>query len=108
MPLEELKKRQFRIPHQILIHGMSRAAAFADGPDDEALAAAHVAGGEDAVEGCHIISVDLHVAAGVFLEAKLVNWAGVLGADEALRKQAQIAIERQLAHGEFLHLIEAG
>src|SRR5690349_9063986 len=40
--------RQIRVPHQIAIALAGSAAALVDGPDDEALAAAAVAGREDA------------------------------------------------------------
>lgn len=40
--------RQELAIHQERIHGLRTASAFADSPDDEGLAAAHVAGGEDA------------------------------------------------------------
>ena len=49
----------------------------------------------------------MHVAAGVFLQAKLIDRAGVLGADEAHRQQAQVAVEREFAAGDFLHLVAA-
>ncbi len=39
---------QIRFPHQPFVHRAGTLAAFADDPDDEGLAAAHIPGGEDA------------------------------------------------------------
>ena len=84
---------------------MGGAAAFTDGPDDEALAAAHVAGAEDAVEVCHVVFIDGDIAAGVFLEVELLDRAGMLGMDKAHRQKTKIAVEIEFAAGDFLHLI---
>ena len=67
---------------------MGGAAAFADGPDDQALAAADVAGSEDAGDAAHVIVVDLHVAALVFGQTELLDGAGVFGVDETQGQQA--------------------
>src|SRR3989338_8647529 len=42
----EERLRQVRTPHQILINIPGNTSSFVDGPDDQALAAAHIAGGE--------------------------------------------------------------
>ena len=39
------------VPHQVLVHGCGAVAAFAQGPDHQALAAAHIAAGKDAGHG---------------------------------------------------------
>lgn len=72
--------RQSRSPHQPLVHGAGALAAFADGPDDEGLAAAHVAGNEYAGDG-GVVSIGtlgeaLNVAASIELDAP--NKMGVL------------------------------
>jgi len=43
--------RQIRPPHQPLVHGAGALAALSNGPYYQRLAAAHVAGGEDAGNG---------------------------------------------------------
>ena len=49
--------RQLRSAHQLQINRTGALAAFADGPDDEGLAAAHVAGGEDLVHAGFVAEV---------------------------------------------------
>ncbi len=49
------------------------AAAFGDGPDDERLAAAHVARGENAGNGTAVIPFRGDVAAGIELDAELLE-----------------------------------
>ena len=67
---------------------MRGLAPFADGPDDQALAAADVAGGEDAGEAGGVVLVALHVAARVELQAQLADRAVVFGVDKAQGQQA--------------------
>jgi hypothetical protein len=45
------------------VDGCGGFAAFRDGPDYEGLTTAHVAGGEDAIDGGHVIRVGGDVAA---------------------------------------------
>src|ERR1022692_538122 len=47
--------RQLAGAHQVLVDVAGGVAAFGDGPDDQGLAAAHVAGGEDAGDGGHVV-----------------------------------------------------
>ena len=44
------------MPHEKFIYRMGGFTAFTDGPDDEALAAAHVACGEDAFDRSGVFS----------------------------------------------------
>src|SRR5207244_2683158 len=69
-----LKLWQRRIAHQISIAFAGGAAAFVDGPDDQALAATHVAGGEYAGDaGGEPAVLGLGVRARVFVDAKLIE-----------------------------------
>src|SRR5690349_16259704 len=52
--LEQLQVRQISLTHKELVDAMGGAATFADRPDDQALAAAHVAGREDAWHAGHV------------------------------------------------------
>src|SRR5258706_14201544 len=103
LPLEQLYRRQIGSAHEELIDAPCRLAAFGDGPDYEGLAAADVAGGEDAGDVGHVIGVDLDVAAAVFFEVQLVDGAGVLGVDEAEGEEAEVAIHFEFGAGDFLH-----
>ena len=65
--------RQLRLPHQIAIHLAGGTAPLVDGPDDEALAAPHVAGGKYAGNVGGVIAVlGFGVGAGILLDAKLL------------------------------------
>src|ERR1043165_1235441 len=46
---------QLALAHQVLVHRAGALAAFADRPDDEGLAAAHVAAGEDLGNGGAVV-----------------------------------------------------
>ncbi len=83
--------------HEELIDAPGGLAAFADGPDDEALSAANVAGGKDAGDAGGVVFVAGDIAAGIELEPKLADGAVVLGVDEAEGEQAQIAIKLEFA-----------
>ena len=65
--------RQLRLPHQIAIHLAGGTAPLVDGPDDEALAAPHVAGGKYAGDVGGVIAIlGFGVGAGILLDAKLL------------------------------------
>src|SRR5690348_3552502 len=104
---EQLQIWKLGSPHEVLVHSVRRTATLTDGPDDEGLAAAHIAGGEDAGDAGHVVVVHHDVAAGVELEAKLLDGAWVLGADEAHGQQAQVTVDGVLGAGDFLHRILA-
>ena len=78
---------------------MGGTSAFADGPDNQALAAAHVTGGEDAGDAAHVVVVDLDISPVVFLQPELVDRAGMLGVEEAHRQQAQVAVSSNSVPG---------
>ena len=71
-------------------------AAFCDGPDDERLTAAHIAGSEDAVDRGHVVGVGGDVAALVESDAKLLDHAVLDGTEEAHGEKNEIDIEREL------------
>src|SRR3712207_7433070 len=54
------RSRQLAAAHEELVHAAGGLPALADGPDDQALAAAHVAGGEDAGDAALVVVADLH------------------------------------------------
>src|SRR5690242_11175339 len=66
--------RQVGLTHQIAVALAGRAAALIDRPDDETLAAPHVAGGEHARHvRAELAVLRLRVAAAVLLDAELVE-----------------------------------
>ena len=66
--------RQVRPPHEVAVALAGGAAAFVEGPHDEALAAAAVAGSEDAGDALGVFfEVGFHVAARVALDAERVE-----------------------------------
>jgi hypothetical protein len=82
--------RRTRRAHQVAVAFAGGAAAFVEGPDDQALAAAAVAGGEDALEvGRVLLVLGLDVAAGVALDAELLEQR-LLGPEEAHRQQHEL------------------
>src|SRR5580693_1315058 len=114
-PLDEALLKQLDLrpqitasPHQKRIDSMRRLTSFADGPDDQALAAADVAGGEDAGKAGGVVPVALYVAASVEFQAQLSDGAIVFGVNKAQGEQAQITIQFKFARGGFLHREAAG
>src|SRR5262245_22429224 len=89
--------RQIRPPHQVLVHALRGLTAFGDGPDDQGLAAGHVARGEDARNACHLVLVGPNIATLRELEAKLLNRARLLRAKEPQREKDKITIDLELA-----------
>src|SRR5208337_813936 len=65
--------RQLACPSEESIDALCGFAAFGDGPDNQRLAAAHIAGGEYAGNARHVIGVGRHVAARVERHAELLN-----------------------------------
>src|SRR5690606_28030710 len=97
--------RQLAHPHQCLVHRPRALAAFADGPDDQRLAAAHVAAREDLLLRRGIAKrVGFDVAAIGELDARLVEHPSLLRAEETHRQQDQVGGQHELAAGDFLHL----
>ena len=87
-------------------YSLTAAAALrpsADGPDDERLAAAHVAGGEDAVDRGHVVGGG-DVAAIVEREAELLDHAVAHRAEEAHGEQDEIDVEGELGAGDGFEL----
>src|SRR5688500_10312443 len=106
--LEQLHRRsEIAATHEEGVDAAGGLAAFADGPDDERLTAADVAGGEHAGHARHVILVRDHVAAVVELQAELADRAVLFGAEEAEGEEAQVAVEFELAARNFLELRRA-
>src|SRR5208283_2360733 len=99
-PRESL--REVRRTHQIAVALAGGAAAFVDGPDDEALAAPAVAGGEDALDAGRVLLVfRLDVAAGVGLDLEILE-DRLLGSEEAHREQHELRGAGLFGAGLFL------
>ena len=80
--------------------GSGGFAAFGDGPDDQRLAAAHVAGGEDAGDGGHVVGVGSNVAAAVERHAQLLDGAVLRGSGEAHGEQDKVGVEGEFGAGD--------
>src|SRR5580700_1937126 len=84
---------------------MSRLAALADRPDDERLAAAHVAGRENLVDRCPVaLGVGLDIAAPVERELERLDHAFVHRMDEARRKQHKVGRDLEFGARDRLEL----
>jgi len=94
---------QRRGAHQHAVDFARRLAALGDGPDDQRLAAAAVAGGEDALHRRGVAAGRrLDVAARVLVQLQFVDDVA-LGAEEAQRQQHQVAREDALAARHRVH-----
>ena len=100
--------RQFRTSHQELVHAAGALAAFADRPDHQRLAAAHVAAGEDLGRAGLVVgqSAALTLPRASSATPGLLHQARLARADEAHRQQHQIGLEGEFAarHFDQLHL----
>ena len=91
--------------HQVFVDGAGGAAAFVDGPDDQRLAAAAVAGGEHARHaGGELAVLGLVVASAGRVPRPSCSASVVLGAEEAHRQQHQVGLPIRLAAGDLVHL----
>src|ERR1035438_7979210 len=103
-------------PPQIPIDPFRRLAPFGDGPHYQRLAAAHVAGREDARHARHVIPIRRHIAAPIQRHAELLDHAVLHRPREAHGEQHQIGLQgefrsrqrfklRRHAHGvQLLHV----
>src|SRR6187399_3053830 len=69
---------QIRRTHEVFIHTAGGLAAFGDGPDNQGLAAAHIACAENPRDAGHVILICKHVASWVELETELFDHAAFL------------------------------
>src|SRR4051812_8293620 len=91
-----------RLPHKVPVALAGGGAALVDGPDDQALAAAAVAGGEDAGEAGRVLAGrSFGVAALVALDAELLD-QGVFGTEEAHGEEDELARHDLLRLWELL------
>src|ERR1035437_760465 len=98
-----LALRKLSGAHEEAVGFAGGAAAFVDGPDDEGLAAAAVAGGEDVGDvGFEFSVFGLVVGAGVEFDAEL-GGDGVLGPKETHGEEAEVAGPFLLGTWELLH-----
>ena len=82
---------QIRLPHQKRVDAAGGAAAFGDRPDDQRLAALHVAGGEHAGHARHPVLVAPHVAALGHLHAELIEHARCVRAENPIASRTRSA-----------------
>jgi hypothetical protein len=73
------RRGQLRLPHQVLVDRAGGAPALGNRPDDERLAALHVAGGEDTADVRHPARVAADVAAIGQRHAKIREQPALLG-----------------------------
>src|SRR5262249_42718680 len=86
--------RKRRAAHQALVDGAGALAALADRPDDQRLAAPHVAGSEQlGNRGLVVIDVGRDVAAPIERGAGLLQHAGFARPQEPHRQQDQVGLE---------------
>jgi hypothetical protein len=94
---------QHGLAHQVAVAFAGGAAAFVDGPDDQALAATHVARREHAGDAGGVLAVlGPGVAARVAFDAELGEQL-VFGAEEAHGQEHELGGEDLLAAGDFAH-----
>lgn len=95
--------RQRRAPHQELVYGTGTLAAFADGPDDQGLAASHVSGCKDfGAVGLVVVCVGGDVAALVGVYGEGVQHLAY-GGGEAHGQQDQVGGEGHFRAGDGGH-----
>jgi hypothetical protein len=98
--------RQIRRPHQEPVDRLRTQPAFADGPDHQRLAAAHVAGGEDVgARGLVVDHVGADVAALVEVDAEHLEQALVHEMDKAHGEQHELGVVIELGAGQWLELV---
>jgi len=74
---------QIRRTHEVFIHTAGGLAAFGDGPDNQGLAAAHIACAENPRNAGHVVLICKHVASWVDLETELFDHAAFLRSQKA-------------------------
>ena len=89
------------VADQVVVDRVGGVAALGDRPDDQALAAGHVAGGEDLLDARPLVRVGLDVAHRVELDAELLEHPLALGADEAHRQQDEVGGVHGLGPGDL-------
>src|SRR5665213_3284040 len=95
--------RQLARSHQEFVDRARALATFADRPHDERLAAAHVAGGEHAIDaGAVVVGAGPRIAARVARDAERIEYAGAR-ACEAHRQQHELGLDRELRARYFGH-----
>src|SRR5665213_752122 len=95
--------RQLARSHQEFVDRARALAPFADRPHDERLAAAHVAGGEHAIDaGAVVVGAGPRIAARVARDAERIEYAGAR-ACEAHRQQHELGLDRELRARYFGH-----
>src|SRR5690349_7163285 len=87
--------------HEIFIAGAGGAATFIEGPNDKALAAAAVAGGEHVREAGGVFAVvGLHVSAGVALDIEGIE-ERLLGAEKAHGEEDELGGDDAFGAGDI-------
>ena len=100
LAVKPLRLRQSRGAHEVAVAFAGCAAAFVNGPDDQALAAAAVAGGEHALDAGRVPAlVRLEVATRITRHAQLLGQLQ-FGAEEPERQQDEIGLPVPLGAGQ--------
>src|SRR5271166_3459583 len=99
-----LLSRQETRTHQELVDSASTLPAFADRPDDERLAAPHVAGGEQLRNrGAIVDGIGADIAAGIELDTGLLDHAGLARPEKAHCQEDEISLQIEGATRNLLH-----
>ena len=93
---ERQRLRQVGGTHEVFVHAAGGLAAFGDGPDNEGLAAAHVARAENSRDAGHGVLVGKHIASWVKFETELFDHAAFLRAKEAKGQQHEVGFHFKL------------
>ncbi len=84
------RTRQERVAHQVLIDRPGCVSSLSNCPDDQTLAAGHVAGSKDFFGTGSLVGVGFDVSHSVELDAKLLEHADPFGTHEAHREQYDV------------------
>lgn len=91
--------------HEVVVNAAGGAAAFGNGPDDQGLAALHIARGKDARHAGHPVLIPPDVAAVGEPHAELAQQSVALRTYEPHRQQDQVDLYLELGPGTGLKLI---
>src|SRR5690348_13573032 len=95
--LRDERRRQVGVSDQPAVDGRGGRAALGDGPHDEALTAAHVAGHEHARHVGGPLRIAGHVAASGEVDAEVLEQPVALRTDESHGQQHQLAGQLEVA-----------
>ena len=91
------------LAHEVFVYAARGLAAFGEGPYDQGLSARHIAGGEYARHGGHLVGGGGYVAATVEFHAKLFEQPFTFGVYEAESEQDKVNVEFELGARDLDH-----